>query len=115
VDIARAVDHELKLARSKTPNFPTPKQIQLVWGGSAPAIAAILAHVATVFSQVAPILAKVPAVLTAIAPPALVPRVADVLAMVAAILAEIPAILTAVEAIFNPIASRMTRRLGQCG
>jgi len=67
-----------------------------------------------VFPHVPSILAGVPSILTAIAQATGVPRVTDVFAHVAAVLAQIAMIFTVVEAIFDPIASLVTRRLGRC-
>lgn len=43
------------------------------------------------------------------------PSIASIFAVVAAILAEIAPIFTTIEAILDPIASRVTERLGQRG
>jgi hypothetical protein len=43
-----------------------------------------------------------------------VPRVADVFAYVSPVLAKIATIFTPVEAVLDPIASLVPRRLGQC-
>ena len=69
-----------------------------------PAIASILAVVAPVFTNI-------PAVFAAVTPATLMPRIADIFASVAAVLSEIPTIFTTVEAILDPIASLVTRRL----
>ena len=98
VHIARAFDHELNLARSKT-------------AISVPPISSVFAVVATVFAKITPVFTNIPAVFAAVTPATLMPRIADVFACVAAILADIPTILTTVEAILDPIASLVTKRL----
>jgi Flp pilus assembly pilin Flp len=100
VNVSRAADHALTLARP---------DVALVTS-----IATIFTSVAMVFPQVSSILAGVPAILTAIAPAPDVPRVTDVFAHVAAVLAHIATIFTAVEAVLDPIAPLLARRLGQC-
>jgi hypothetical protein len=66
-----------------------------------------------VFATIAPVLAKIPAILAAIAPATLPARVADVFACVVPILAQIAAVFTTIEAILDPVASWMAKRLGQ--